>query len=624
MPTNIFWPPRGKRRILGLMSSAWMIALVACSWLSAAQDALARPHLAQTEIGAKIEQLTADFRDADLMAKKGDLIREAIASGDFTVADRELGKISAEGDPKAWATSTLTAALDGFWLNGDSNYSARLAAWIVSDAKNPWPLLLQARLDYRWAWSVRGGGFANSVDKTAMLDFERTIQRGLAEVDAAIKLDDRDPYPYLLKLRLLQSKGASADLEAAFEQAVSKFPDSLPLYEIMLTSLEPKWGGSVEAMYAFTDYFAAAADKNSPLKLLYLNLYGDLIDTAGAECSGLRGDPPKMQACVDGQMQRIVKRGLDVHVVEALNLSDRVDRAQYSSWLNHLLTPMISCSCASKAAAEVLELAARSLHSQTEIKADPDHNNNYAIDHAVARSWSTQGQNEFAEQKDLAAVEDLKKAAFLTPIAKAKELASVYLSLSWTYGKLERYPEMIAYESAALRLDGSNDSLYTVCKGYFDMQMYDEVVRACSGATMFEQTPYARYYRGRAYFEMGKFDDALRDMMGVADMWSDVRPSAAVFASAILLSEKKDYQGAIDFLNKYKYLYDPKVSKGMDTASAYNNLCYGYMQLGRDQEALDNCTNSLKFASLPDAYAKQLVLVARLATTPSDRKTELK
>ena len=48
------------------------------------------------------------------------------------------------------------------------------------------------------------------------------------------------------------------------------------------------------------------------------------------------------------------------------------------------------------------------------------------------------------------------------------------------------------------------------------------------------------------------------------------------------------------------------------------------MQLGRDQEALDNCTNSLKFASLPDAYAKQLVLVARLATTPSDRKTELK
>ena len=449
MPTIALPPLRARKRALGLLSSARMFALIGCAWLLPARDALARPTLAQSEIDAKIEQLTAGFRDDGLVAKKGDLIREAIVSGDFAVATRELREVASESDPKAWSNSTLTAAMDHFWLDGDSDYSAHLTAWIAADAKDPWPLLLQARRDYDWAWSARGGGYAGDVGKTAMADFNRYIQRGLGEIDAAINLDGRDPYPYLLKLRLLQSQGMSGDLETAFNQAIARFPDSLPLYEIAMEALEPKWGGSVEGMYAFVDHFAGPADQNSPLKFLYLNLYGNLINSASVECYGYWSDPSAMQACVDRGMRPLVKSGLDDHILEALNLYDRVDKAQYSSWLDHLLSKMISCSCASRPAGAVLELAAKSTHSQTEIKADPDHDNNYVIDRAVARSWLMQGQSEFAEKKDLAAVEDLKKATFLTTTAKTKELAAVYLSLSQTYGKLGLIPRLSAHDPCA-------------------------------------------------------------------------------------------------------------------------------------------------------------------------------
>jgi hypothetical protein len=66
-------------------------------------------------------------------------------------------------------------------------------------------------------------------------------------------------------------------------------------------------------------------------------------------------------------------------------------------------------------------------------------------------------------------------------------------------------------------------------------------------------------------------------------------------------------------LNKYKYLYDPATDSRDDIAVSYNNRCYAYMQLGELHEALDDCTASLKYGSLPDAYPKQQELIKRHA-----------
>ena len=49
----------------------------------------------------------------------------------------------------------------------------------------------------------------------------------------------------------------------------------------------------------------------------------------------------------------------------------------------------------------------------------------------------------------------------------------------------------------------------------------------------------------------------------------------------------------------------------------YNNRCYAYMQLGEYQKALDDCTTSLKYDNLPDAYQKQQELIKKLSPTPA-------
>jgi hypothetical protein len=87
--------------------------------------------------------------------------------------------------------------------------------------------------------------------------------------------------------------------------------------------------------------------------------------------------------------------------------------------------------------------------------------------------------------------------------------------------------------------------------------------------------------------------------------------SAAIDLSMIYFN-RNDNQSALDVLNKYQYLYDPNVASKQDMAVGYNNRCYAYMQLGELKEALDDCTASLKYGSIPDAYRKQQELTRRL------------
>ena len=75
----------------------------------------------------------------------------------------------------------------------------------------------------------------------------------------------------------------------------------------------------------------------------------------------------------------------------------------------------------------------------------------------------------------------------------------------------------------------------------------------------------------------------------------------------------KDVRGALDVLNKYTYLYDPNLTNKSNVAVGYNNRCYAYMQLGELKKALDDCTASLKYGSIPDAFRKQQELLRRVA-----------
>jgi len=83
-----------------------------------------------------------------------------------------------------------------------------------------------------------------------------------------------------------------------------------------------------------------------------------------------------------------------------------------------------------------------------------------------------------------------------------------------------------------------------------------------------------------------------------------------------------DFAGELKSLNDHGYLFDTHMQKDDDLAAAFNNRCHALMELGRLEEALDDCNVSLKYGQLPDTIHKQQELqrmLARPATAESPR-----
>ncbi len=174
---------------------------------------------------------------------------------------------------------------------------------------------------------------------------------------------------------------------------------------------------------------------------------------------------------------------------------------------------------------------------------------------------------------------------------------------------------MIAYEKGALALGDLPLEEQYICYGYYRLKNYDEAIEFCTQAIDHAaSTLEARYWRGSAYTKKGDREAALKDLTIVAASDHRLRANAAIDMSMIYFG-RNDNRGALDVLNRYDYLYDPAKVDKESVAVAYNNRCYAYMELNEPKKALDDCTQSLKYGSIPDAYSKQLKLMKLLGSS---------
>lgn len=497
----------------------------------------------------------------------------------------------------------------------DPQFAAHLDDWVAQNAGDALPLLIRAQYYHDLGWFRRGNDFAAKTQAANVAAFANNMKKALADSEAAIRLNDGNPYAFYLKLGILRGLGVSQDMTDAFAAAIAKYPNYYPLYQIMLEALEPKWGGTIKQMYAFVDQYAGGAPEHSPLKLLYLALYRDLLDAASIACMSYRADKDRTAQCVASAMQRLIKPELETQVLAALHLYDRTDRYQFGVAVEDILLGMLRTQGGDVYSGAILQLAAEAMHSDTQLKEDKPGHNDYVIDKATSMSWWMKGFYDNSVQKDLEALKDIEATAFPGEEEKDLAVAGIYEFMAGDYDRLHQYADMIAYERAAVALGGKTGYAHLICYGYYKLKDYDDAIRACGEALAGEPgNLWAYYWRGFAYRDAGDGDAALRDWTVVAQSESSARAGAAIDMSMIYFN-RNDNRGALDELNTYSYLYDPRVTAKNDVAVAYNNRCYAYMQLGELNKALDDCTASLKYGSLPDAYRKQQELIKRLAET---------
>lgn len=564
-------------------------------------------------INDQIAKLNVEPRKIELTSEKAQRVRNAIKHDNFRAANEIVADVLANSHLQNWRFYPFGDFIVDITNVNDPTLESHLNEWVVLNKNNAIPLLIRAQYYFDMGWLKRGDSYARQIRADHLAAFQDSMNEALADADAAIRLNPDDPYGFYLKLRILLGLGMRAEMQSAFEQAIARYPGYFQLYAIVLRALEPKWGGTVQAMYAFVDQYAGRAADHSPLKLLYLNLYSDLLDTAAGVCAAYGRDKAAMAQCVASVMQQIITPALEDDVPVALQLYSHSDRYQFGLIVEAILFGMLKTAGGDMYSGAILQLAATAMNSDTQLKEDKPGANNYIIDEAVSESWYLKGFYDNALKKDQEALKDAESAVFPSLEAKDLAVAKIYEYIGGTYNKLNRYTEMIAYERAAIALGNVTADEHFICYGFFRLKDNEAAVRACTKTI--EDQPgnlQARYWRGDAYRDLGQTDDALRDLTVVAESESAFRTYAAIDLSMVYFGRNDD-QSALDALNKYKYLYDADVNNRENIAVSYNNRCYAYMQLGQLREALDDCRASLKYGNLPDAYRKEQELVKRIA-----------
>lgn len=540
------------------------------------------------------------------------LTREAVKRGDFAAARDIVARMISQDPSVVWTAYPTEAFMLAVSDPTDADLRKAVSTWVEKNPIDPIPYYVRAQFGYDFGWFQRGHHYANETEKVRLQQFVDVIQSAQKDIEQAQSLGERDPYSYQLRMRILASDGYSKQVQAALNQAASQYPDFVRLQDITLSSLQPKWGGSYEAMYDFVDKATANAPPVAPIRLLEVDLYRFLLTNAWTDCWYQEKTQDGIRYCVQTFMKTQVRDNLDTRVTATLSALGAKNAYGTDAAVEALLSDMIDNYGGEAFAAPLLEVAATAYKSDTRLRPDKPVDNNYRIDALVARSWFHQGGYENAATKYEDALKHIDAAAFPGTGQKKMAEGALYDRLAETYFQLGRTQDMLAAATKAVQLSGSAGSALYLCHDAFLKKDYEAAIRLCTPATTDATKGIAaRYWRGAAFHELHQYEEAARDMNVVAESADDWRVNAAIELSMIHF-DRKDNKGALDVLNKYRYLYDPKIAESQSIAIAFNNRCYAYMQLGELQKALDDCNASLANGNVPDALKKQQELLKML------------
>ena len=582
------------------------------SLISPGLSQTAAPVPPTSAVAEKIAKLTVKSRSRELPSEKALRVRNALKHGDLATARQITADVLASSRLQSWRFYPFSDFINGVANAKDPALEERLDAWVAQNGNDAIPLLVRAQFYHDMGWIKRGTRFVGQVQPDHMEAYVGYMRKASRDIDAAIRLDDSNPHSFYLKLRILRGLGTMQDVRSVFEAAVARHPNYYPAYDVVLTMLQPKWGGTIEAMYAFVDHYAGPAGEHSPLKLLYVSLYRNLLGSASTACSSSGGDRQNKAECVASAMQDIVTPELRRNVVAALQLYDHSDKYQFGLALESILSDMFGTGGGEAYSSSILQLAASAMHSNTQLKRDDPGHNDYMVDKMVSHSWYLKGFYDNALTKSQDALNAIELTTFPSEEEKALAVAGIYQQFARIYDKLHQYADTAAYQEAAIGVAGKTSQEFYVCYAYYRLKDYDNALRACDKTI--EDEPgnlKARYWRGQIHRDLGHLDAQLTDLTLVAESEDSFRARSAIDISMIHFN-RKDVARALEALNRYTYLYDPELSGKSNAAVGYNNRCYAYMELGELKKALDDCTASLKYGNLPDAYRKQEQLIKRL------------
>lgn len=542
--------------------------------------------------------------------------RAAIRKGDFAQAQNLIAADYAQSRIGRWSFQPYATFAGYVTAPGNDAFRHQLDAWVAADPKSPTAYLLRAAYERQVAWLKRGNGFANDVGSAHQQAFTADITASAHDIHTSLLLDAHNPYAWYLDVLIERDAGGNDAQQAAFEQAIAHYPDYYPLYSVRLAGLQPKWFGSVDAMDQFVQHHVGTRPANSPLRVLYVELYSHLLSAARMGCYSEQG--PAYRQCLDSTMTQTASPAITNAATHAIATALQGGHTDALHTVGQQLTWMLTLNDSGQAALPLLETAATALHSDVQLTAADTAHNNWMIDYATAEFWDAQSVSDSAIKLDHRALTDLQNSHFASINDEDAARAMVYEELAGIYDNQNDYRNVVAYGSAVAKLLGgfgaASDSDHLVCRALFHLHRYQEGLRVCSAIVSANNDEHARFYRAHIHEALHQTDAAIHDYTEVADSAAgDTYREYAAIAVSNLYADRHDFRKALATLDQYEYLFPTTSNDAYSEASYYNDRCYNEMHLNQLDAALGDCNMSIAFKPLPDALKKHAMILKRQA-----------
>ncbi|MDG9669831.1 hypothetical protein ONV78_18995, partial [Hahella sp. CR1] len=230
----------------------------------------------------KAEECTSNLINWSNYNQTLNMLKAAYHDENFTSVESALACLTTS---KKTFSSGKPGSIAAYWFfrnelpapGADEADAARIKKWESAIPNSPFSSFAKLREMYAIAWNYRGSKYANMTSDDQFKLFKYQLiktEKGLLSESNEVK-DSAISYNLLLAVSLDITRTHNPAIDI-FEKSVKKWPNHYDFYEVLLTRLVPKWGGSWEEVDKFINYWSSSLKKdeeNSMYARLYYNVH---------------------------------------------------------------------------------------------------------------------------------------------------------------------------------------------------------------------------------------------------------------------------------------------------------------------------------------------------------------
>ena len=194
-------------------------------------------------------------------------ILENLRARRFDALESRLKSYQESAEKDVTEEANLRMAFQTF-ENSDPSLDDLLSEWVKHSAASYSSHLAWATYSFKQGWRARGGQMTSDTSAGRIADMQSLFAHGAREAKAALSLNPKVAQAYVLLLQWERSNGATDKCMKLGERALDVVPASFVVRLEMMRCLQPRWGGSVEAMEAFAQGSQKFVSENPRLVVL--------------------------------------------------------------------------------------------------------------------------------------------------------------------------------------------------------------------------------------------------------------------------------------------------------------------------------------------------------------------